>query len=81
MLILDDVLYTGRTIRAVINELFDYGRPANVRLAVLVDRGGRQLPIQADYAAARVALPTTQSLALVRLDSGEFSFEVQEENS
>jgi len=48
---------------------------------VLVDRGGRQLPIQADYAAARVALPTTQSLALVRLDSGEFSFEVQEENS
>jgi pyrimidine operon attenuation protein/uracil phosphoribosyltransferase len=81
VLILDDVLYTGRTIRAVINELFDYGRPANVRLAVLVDRGGRQLPIQADYAAARVALPTTQSLALVRLDSGEFSFEVQEENS
>jgi pyrimidine operon attenuation protein/uracil phosphoribosyltransferase len=81
VLILDDVLYTGRTIRAVINELFDYGRPANVRLAVLVDRGGRQLPIQADYAAARVALPNTQSLALVRLDSGEFSFEVQEENS
>jgi pyrimidine operon attenuation protein/uracil phosphoribosyltransferase len=81
VLILDDVLYTGRTIRAVINELFDYGRPANVRLAVLVDRGGRQLPIQADYAAARVALPATQSLALVRLDNGEFSFEVQEENS
>jgi pyrimidine operon attenuation protein/uracil phosphoribosyltransferase len=81
VLILDDVLYTGRTIRAVINELFDYGRPANVRLAVLVDRGGRQLPIQADYAAARVALPNTHSLALVRLDSGEFSFEVQEENS
>ena len=81
MLILDDVLYTGRTIRAVINELFDYGRPANVRLAVLVDRGGRQLPIQADYAAARVALPNTQSLALARLANGQFSFEVQEENS
>ena len=77
VLILDDVLYTGRTIRAVINELFDYGRPANVRLAVLVDRGGRQLPIQADYAAARVALPDTQSLALVRSDKGEFSFEVE----
>ena len=56
VVILDDVLYTGRTIRAVINELFDYGRPANVRLAVLVDRGGRQLPIQADYAAARMTL-------------------------
>ena len=41
VLVLDDVLYTGRTIRAVLNELFDYGRPASVRLAVLVDRGGR----------------------------------------
>ena len=81
VLILDDVLYTGRTIRAVINELFDYGRPASVRLAVLVDRGGRQLPIQADYAAARVALPDTQSLALARLANGEFSFEVHEDNS
>jgi pyrimidine operon attenuation protein/uracil phosphoribosyltransferase len=44
---------------------------------VLVDRGGRQLPIQADFAAARVSLPTSQSLALARLDNGEFSFEVQ----
>jgi pyrimidine operon attenuation protein/uracil phosphoribosyltransferase len=77
VLILDDVLYTGRTIRAVINEMFDYGRPASVRLAVLVDRGGRQLPIQADFAAARVSLPDSQSLALARLDNGEFSFEVQ----
>jgi pyrimidine operon attenuation protein/uracil phosphoribosyltransferase len=77
VLILDDVLYTGRTIRAVINELFDYGRPASVRLAVLVDRGGRQLPVQADFAAARVSLPGTQSLALVRLASGEFSLEVE----
>ena len=47
ILLLDDVLYTGRTIRAVVNELFDYGRPARVRLAVLVDRGGRQLPVAA----------------------------------
>jgi len=77
LLILDDVLYTGRTIRAVINELFDYGRPASVKLAVLVDRGGRQLPIQADFAAARVTLPETQSLALVRDDSGAFSFQVE----
>ncbi|MDO5086425.1 MAG: bifunctional pyr operon transcriptional regulator/uracil phosphoribosyltransferase PyrR [Comamonadaceae bacterium] len=66
ILLLDDVLYTGRTIRAVLNELFDYGRPRRVRLAVLVDRGGRQLPVAADLAAARVALPATQSLRLAR---------------
>jgi len=77
ILVLDDVLYTGRTIRAVLNEIFDYGRPARVQLAVLVDRGGRQLPIQADYAAARVALPETQSLALARDSAGTFSFEVK----
>ena len=78
ILVLDDVLYTGRTVRAVLNELYDYGRPARVRLAVLVDRGGRELPIQADFAAARVALPGTQSLALARTDSGHFHFQVKE---
>lgn len=78
ILVLDDVLYTGRTIRAVINELFDYGRPARVKLAVLVDRGGRELPVQADFAAARVALGATQSLALARSESGVFSFDVKE---
>ena len=77
ILILDDVLYTGRTIRAVLNEIFDYGRPARVQLGVLVDRGGRQLPIQADFAAARVTLPETQSLALARDEAGRFSFEVE----
>ncbi|MCE2780402.1 bifunctional pyr operon transcriptional regulator/uracil phosphoribosyltransferase PyrR [Limnohabitans sp.] len=77
ILVLDDVLYTGRTIRAVLNELFDYGRPARVQLAVLVDRGGRQLPVQADFAAARVALPESQSLALARDTAGAFSFEVK----
>ena len=76
VLVLDDVLYTGRTVRAVINELFDYGRPACVRLAVLVDRGGRQLPVQADFAAARVALPASQSLALARAADGTFQFQV-----
>ncbi len=77
IVLLDDVLYTGRTLRAVINELFDYGRPACVKLAVLVDRGGRQLPIQADFAAARVVLPEGQSLALARDAAGAFSFQVQ----
>ena len=76
ILVLDDVLYTGRTVRAVINELFDYGRAACVRLAVLVDRGGRQLPVQADFAAARVALPASQSLALARAADGTFQFQV-----
>ena len=77
IIVLDDVLYTGRTIRAVINELFDYGRPASVKLAVLVDRGGRELPIQADFAAARVALPPSQSLALRRDAAGRYSFQVE----
>lgn len=78
ILLLDDVLYTGRTIRAVLNELFDYGRPASVRLAVLVDRGGRQLPVAAEFAAARVSLPATQSLSLARTDGGTFHFDVKE---
>jgi pyrimidine operon attenuation protein/uracil phosphoribosyltransferase len=78
IVLLDDVLYTGRTLRAVINELFDYGRPASVKLAVLVDRGGRELPIQADYAGARVSLRAAQSLALARNDAGSFSFDVKE---
>jgi len=78
VLLLDDVLYTGRTIRAVLNELFDFGRPARVRLAVLVDRGGRELPVAADFAAATLTLPDAQSLALARADSGLFSFDVKE---
>jgi len=77
LIVLDDVLYTGRTIRAVLNELFDYGRPASVKLAVLVDRGGRELPVQPDLAMARVSLPAAQSLQLARSDAGQFSFEVQ----
>ena len=75
--LIDDVLFTGRTIRAVINELFDYGRPRAIHLAVLVDRGGRELPVQADYAAARLSLPASQSLRLTRSDSGQFVFSVE----
>ena len=78
IILLDDVLYTGRTIRAVLNELFDYGRPASVKLAVLVDRGGRELPVHADYAAARIALPASQSLALARNAQGKLSFKVEQ---
>ncbi|MDP2149244.1 MAG: bifunctional pyr operon transcriptional regulator/uracil phosphoribosyltransferase PyrR [Parvibaculum sp.] len=74
VLLVDDVLYTGRTLRAVINELFDYGRPASVKLAVLVDRGGRELPIEATVCAATVDLPAGQTLELARDDSGRLAF-------
>lgn len=77
VLLLDDVLYTGRTVRAVLNELFDYGRPDQVQLAVLVDRGGRQLPVQADFAAARVSLPAAHSLSLTRDGAGRFTFSLE----
>ena len=77
LIVLDDVLYTGRTVRAVINELYDYGRPASVRLAVLVDRGGRELPIQADCAAARLSLPADQKLSLQRAPDGRLSFSLR----
>nr|WP_297352560.1 bifunctional pyr operon transcriptional regulator/uracil phosphoribosyltransferase PyrR [uncultured Caldimonas sp.] len=76
ILLIDDVLYTGRTTRAVLNELFDFGRPASVTLAVLVDRGGRELPIQPAFSAARVSLPPTQRLSLARDDQGRFSFDI-----
>lgn len=80
ILLIDDVLHTGRTTRAVINELFDFGRPASVQLAVLVDRGGRQLPIHPAWAAARVTLPTRQRLSLARDDDGRFTFTLNEED-
>ena len=58
-MIVDDVLYTGRTVRAAVDEVFDYGRPARVQLAVLVDRGHRELPIRPDYVGKN--LPTSRS--------------------
>jgi len=64
VLLIDDVLYTGRTIRAAINEIFDYGRPASITLAVLVARDGRELPIQADIVGAELALPAGTRLKL-----------------
>jgi pyrimidine operon attenuation protein/uracil phosphoribosyltransferase len=66
ILLVDDVLYTGRTTRAAINELYDFGRPARIDLAVLVDRGGRELPVCAGLCAARIALPPQRMLALER---------------
>ncbi len=66
VIIVDDVLYTGRTIRAALNELFDYGRPARIRLAALVDRGGRELPISADFIGADVTVAAGESIELTR---------------
>ncbi len=76
ILLVDDVLYTGRTTRAAINELFDYGRPARIMLGALVDRGGRELPIAADFVAETVSLEPNQSLVLQRADDGRFSLNI-----
>ncbi len=78
ILLVDDVLHTGRTIRAVVNELFDFGRPSQVSLAVLVDRNGRELPIDATFSAARIVLPQHSRLRLARLDDGRFTFSIDE---
>src|SRR5438067_732776 len=66
IVLVDDVLFTGRSVRAAINELFDFGRPARIELAVLIDRGGRELPIQADYVGARLAVARDLSIVLSR---------------
>lgn len=77
VLLVDDVLYTGRTVRAAMNELFDYGRPARIWLAVLADRGGRQLPICAQYCGARVEVPAGARLRLRRAEDGQLSLQLQ----
>jgi len=71
LLLVDDVLYSGRTVRAAMNELFDYGRPESISLVVLADRGGRQLPICAQYCGARVDVPAGMRLTLKRQESGQ----------
>lgn len=80
ILLIDDVLYTGRTIRGAMNVLFDYGRPARIDLVALVDRLGRQLPIEAHWVGTRLDLPKEQELVLTREQSanGEerFAFSV-----
>lgn len=77
LILVDDVLYTGRTIRAAMNELFDYGRPARIRLAALVDRGGRELPIAAQFVGAVVSYD--RGIELKRDKSGRLSLAVSGE--
>jgi pyrimidine operon attenuation protein / uracil phosphoribosyltransferase len=70
IVLVDDVLYTGRTIRAALNELYDYGRPAAVELAVLADRGGRELPVAARFVGGEVHVPADATLVLAREEGG-----------
>jgi len=76
IILVDDVLYTGRTIRGAMNELFDYGRPASIQLAVLVDRGGRELPVAAALCAARIEIPANASIHLAR-DGDRFTIALE----
>ena len=73
ILLVDDVLHSGRTVRAAMNELFDYGRPASIRLAVLVDRGDHELPIRPDFAGLTLTVPNHQNINLSRLDDGHLT--------
>ncbi len=77
IILVDDVLDTGRTVRAALNELFDYGRPAKVDLAVLADRHRRQLPVDATFKGAKVTVADDQILVLEQLDDGRFSFSAE----
>ena len=77
IILVDDVLYTGRSVRAAINELFDFGRPAAIELAVLVDRGGRELPIEATYTGARLAVARDLSIVLSRAADGALALAVE----
>jgi pyrimidine operon attenuation protein/uracil phosphoribosyltransferase len=81
ILLIDDVLYTGRTVRAAMNELFDYGRPASIKLVVLVDRGGRELPIEAQYIGAKLDLNKGQNVQLNQDSSGKFTLTLHDVES
>lgn len=79
ILLVDDVLNSGRTLRAALNELFDFGRPASVKLAVLVDRGRRELPFSADYTGATMTLDPSQELVL-KNENNMLRFDIQQKN-
>ena len=77
LLLVDDVLYTGRTVRAAMNELFDYGRPRSISLVILADRGGRQLPVCAQHCGALVQVPGGMRLRLKRTEDGTLRLELE----
>ncbi|WP_028357164.1 bifunctional pyr operon transcriptional regulator/uracil phosphoribosyltransferase PyrR [Brackiella oedipodis] len=78
LILIDDILYTGRSVRAAINELFDYGRPQTINLAVLIDRGGRQLPIQADVCGGVFELPAHRYFELQQNQQHIFDITLKE---
>ena len=80
IVLVDDVLFTGRSVRAAVNELFDFGRPARIELAVLIDRGGRELPIEPTYCGARLAVARDLSIVLSR-DDGRLRLAAEEQGS
>lgn len=73
VILVDDVVYTGRTIRAAMNELFDYGRPRRIRLATLIDRGGRELPIAPQFVGAEAEVSATEQIELMKDADGRLS--------
>ena len=77
LLLVDDILYTGRTVRAAMNELFDYGRPQSISLVVLADRGGRQLPICAQHCGVRLEVPAGMRLRLKRAGDGSLALALE----
>ncbi|WP_226806906.1 bifunctional pyr operon transcriptional regulator/uracil phosphoribosyltransferase PyrR [Candidatus Vallotia cooleyia] len=80
IVLVDDVLFTGRTMRAAINELYDYGRPACVELAVLIDRGCREMPIAASFVGTKMLnVPATEILVLQRDSCGALVFVTEEQ--
>ena len=78
LLLIDDVLHSGRTVRAALNEIFDYGRPAAVTLAVLIERNGRELPVQADIIGQSVELTSEQHLKLSNHDGLQLELKTNE---
>ena len=81
IILIDDVLLTGRTVRAALNELFDFGRPAQVELMVLADRGHRELPVAANFVGEKIQLPDNQILVIEKDGAGKFSFQLEERES
>ncbi|MBT3203268.1 MAG: bifunctional pyr operon transcriptional regulator/uracil phosphoribosyltransferase PyrR [Gammaproteobacteria bacterium] len=79
IILVDDVLYSGRTVRAAMNELFDFGRPDKILLAILIDRGGRELPIQADFVAQTIELEDNEQIKLEGSES--LSLSIYKNNS
>ncbi|HSI24743.1 MAG TPA: bifunctional pyr operon transcriptional regulator/uracil phosphoribosyltransferase PyrR [Methylotenera sp.] len=77
IILIDDIFYTGRTTRAAMNELFDYGRPASITLSVLINRGGAQLPIIPNITGAEILLQANQNLQLSQDTKGKLHLEIE----